>query len=79
MVKLPNVGMLKIFVLCNILTVFLMEGTEYIYKPDHDINSSTSRINDDPSVVSSLFWEGNISDKLSINRSQKAMEVPLCY
>ena len=43
-----------------------MEGTEYIYKPDHDINSSTSRINDDPSVVSSLFWEGNISDKLSI-------------
>ena len=43
-----------------------MEGTEYISQTDRDINSSTSRINDDPSVVSSLFWEGNISDKLSI-------------
>ena len=44
----------------------LMEDIEYISKTDRDINSSTSRINDDPSVVSSLFWEGNISDKLSI-------------
>lgn len=43
-----------------------MEGIEYISQTDRDINSSTSRINDDPSVVSSLFWEGNISDKLSI-------------